>query len=48
VILSPKALREINFGRIYRAAGFSFLIKEIRVNILQDHLSIAEMDVYTI
>ncbi len=45
-IITPAQLKQINFARIYQGNGFSFLIKEIRVNMLQDGLSMAEVDVY--
>ncbi|MBK7214090.1 MAG: hypothetical protein IPH88_12480 [Bacteroidales bacterium] len=47
VILTAGQLRKLKFDQIYSGNGFMFLIKEIRINILCDGLSVAEMDVYT-
>ena len=47
VILTAGQLKQIKFGQIYSGNGFRFLVKEIRVNMLQTGLSLAEMDVYT-
>lgn len=45
-ILTPAQLKQLQLYRIYREPGYSFIIKEIRVNMLHDSLSLAEMDVY--
>ncbi|MEI6060500.1 MAG: hypothetical protein WCR72_07305 [Bacteroidota bacterium] len=47
VIMTSGQLRQIKFQQIYYGNGFNFLVKEIRVNMLVDGLSIAEMDIYT-
>jgi hypothetical protein len=46
VILTSKDLQNINFGKIYRLGGVSFLIKEIKVNLELENLSVAQMDIY--
>lgn len=46
-ILTEAQLKSIDFSKIYRYDGFSFMIKELRVNLLHDHLSLAEIDIYT-
>jgi hypothetical protein len=46
-ILTAGQLKKLKFDQIYSGNGFMFLIKEIRINILFDGLSVAEMDVYT-
>jgi hypothetical protein len=46
-ILTPAQLHRLQLWRIYRSGTFSLLIKEIRVNMLYDGLSVAEMDIYT-
>jgi hypothetical protein len=45
-ILTSKNLQNINFGKIYRIGGTSFLIKEIKVNLEMDNLSMAQMEIY--
>ena len=46
-ILTPAQLRTIKFSNKYRILGTNYLIKEIRVNIINDHLSEAEIEAYT-
>lgn len=46
-VLTPAQLRAIRFSNKYRILGTNYLIKEIRVNILNDHLSEAEIEAYT-
>jgi hypothetical protein len=46
-ILTTAQLKQLSFNQIYSGNGFYFLIKEIRVNLLMDGLSIAELDIYT-
>jgi hypothetical protein len=46
-ILTAGQMKRIKFDQIYSGNGFMFLIKEIRVNMEIDGLSMAEMDVYT-
>jgi hypothetical protein len=46
VILTTKDLQNINFGKIYRIGGTSFLIKEIKVNLEMESLSMAQMEIY--
>lgn len=46
-VMDSKALAALKYEKIYRYKGISFLIKEIRVNLLHDSLSIAELDIYT-
>ncbi len=46
-ILTPAQLKQLKFNQIYSGNGFYFLIKEIRVNLLLDGLSLAELDIYT-
>lgn len=45
-ILTAAQLKKLDFAKIYRYEGYSFLIKEVRVNLLYDRLSVAEMDIY--
>lgn len=45
-ILTAAQLKKLDFAKIYRYEGYSFLIKEVRVNLLYDRLSLAEMDIY--
>jgi len=50
VVLTPVQLKQLQsdqVDQIYSGNGFMFLIKEIRVNMLSEGLSVAEMDVYT-
>ncbi len=47
-ILTIAQLKKIRFQQIYAGYGFYFLIKEIRINMLVDGLSLAEIDVYTV
>ncbi len=46
-ILTSGELKRIKFDQIYSGNGFMFLIKEIRINMQCDGLSMAEIDVYT-
>ena len=46
-ILTPGQLRRISSAQIYSAYGYNFMVKEIRVNLNADGLSVAEMDIYT-
>ena len=46
-ILTQGQLQQLKLDRIYKGNGFNFLIKEVRVNLLFDSLSVAELDVYT-
>ncbi|MEI8049042.1 MAG: hypothetical protein WCI92_16790 [Bacteroidota bacterium] len=46
-ILTTGQLKQLKFNQIYSGNGFHFLIKEIRVNLLIDGLSLAELDIYT-
>jgi hypothetical protein len=48
VILTSKDLQNINFGKIYRLGGISFLIKEIKVNVELENISITQMDIFVI
>lgn len=48
VQLTTAQLRKINFAKKYRINGAIILIKEIRLNILPDGMSLAEMDAYTV
>lgn len=45
-LLTPAQLKGLNITKIQRYHNYSFLIKELKVNLLYDHLSIAELDVY--
>jgi len=47
-ILTREQLRKIRHDRIYAANGFNFLIKELRINLGIDGLSMAEIDIYTV
>jgi hypothetical protein len=47
-ILTTAQLKKINFQQIYSGNGFHFLVKEIRVNMQVDGLSLAEIDIYTV
>jgi len=47
VLLSPGQLQQLKFDQIYSGNGFIFLIKEIRVNLQYNGISIAELDVYS-
>ena len=46
-ILTTAQLKQIKFNQIYSGNGFHFLVKELRVNMQVDGLSVAEMDIYT-
>ena len=46
-ILTTAQLKQIKFNQIYSGNGFHFLVKELRVNMQIDGLSVAEMDIYT-
>jgi hypothetical protein len=46
-ILTTAQLKQIKFNQIYDGNGFHFLVKEIRVNMQVDGLSVAEMEIYT-
>ena len=46
-VMTPSQLRSINYATKYRILGNTYLIKEIRVNIVNDHLSEAEIEAYT-
>lgn len=46
-ILSAGELKQIRFDQIYSGYGFNFLVREIRVNMGIDGLSLAEIDIYT-
>jgi hypothetical protein len=46
-ILTAGQLKQLKFNQIYSGNGFHFLIKEVRVNLLMDVLSMAELDIYS-
>jgi hypothetical protein len=46
-ILTRAQLKALRFDQIYSGTGFNFLVKEIRVNLSADGLSLAEIDIYT-
>jgi hypothetical protein len=46
-ILTTAQLKQIKFNQIYDGNGFHFLVKEIRINMQVDGLSVAEMEIYT-
>jgi len=46
-VLTTAQLKQINFNQIYSGNGFHFLVKEIRVNLTTDGLSLAEIDIYS-
>ena len=46
-ILTTAQLKQIKFNKIYSGNGFHFLVKELRVNMQIEGLSVAEMDIYT-
>jgi hypothetical protein len=46
VILTSKDLQNINFAKIYRLGSITFLIKEIKVNLELENLSLAQMEIY--
>lgn len=47
-VLSRGQLKRIKFDQIYSGTGFNFLVKEIRVNMMMDDLSMCEVDIYTV
>jgi hypothetical protein len=47
-ILTTAQLKQVKFNQIYSGNGFHFLVKEIRVNMQVDGLSLAELDIYTV
>jgi hypothetical protein len=46
-ILTRAQLRQLKFDQVYSGTGFNFLLKELRINLTVDGISMAEMDVYT-
>jgi len=46
-VFTPAQLRSIDFSKKYRILGNNYLIKEIKVNLIDDHLSESEIDAYT-
>jgi len=48
VILTAGELARIKAHQIYSAYGYNFMVKEIRINLMVDGLSLAEMDIYTV
>jgi len=48
VILTAGELARIKSHQIYSAYGYNFMVKEIRINLMVDGLSLAEMDIYTV
>ena len=46
-IFTTAQLKQIKFNQIYSWNGFHFLVKELRVNMQIDGLSVAEMDIYS-
>lgn len=46
-LFSPSQLQQLKFDQLYSGNGFMFLIKEIRLNLQYNGISIAELDVYT-
>jgi hypothetical protein len=48
VILTAGELARIKAHQIYSAYGYNFMVKEIRINLMVDGLSLAEMEIYTV
>lgn len=46
-ILTRSQLKSIKYGQVYAGDGFNFLLKELRINLQADGLSVAEVDIYT-
>ena len=47
-LLTAGELSQIKYDQIYSSYGYNFLVKEIRISLQNDGLSVAEVDVYTV